>query len=137
MEKVVDSANAVQFHVKTESSLRASGHVTFEVTEQNIGNAINSGIFTAPIAGIYFFNLAASWEGAGGTVSLYKNSQNLGSLTKGDGDTPKTVICKLNVGDKMTVQFQKSNHRSNYDYGNVEYNGSSPQLSGVLLYEFK
>ena len=62
LEKVVDSVNVIQFHVKTKRSLSETGEVSFDVIKQNVGNAFNigNGIFIAPIAGIYFFNLTAS-----------------------------------------------------------------------------
>jgi hypothetical protein len=136
LEKVVDSANAVQFHVKTKRSLRKTGEVSFDAIMQNIGNALNkeNGVFTAPVAGIYFFNLTASWGEFGGYVYLRKNSINFGPWQNA-ADLLKTPvsILKLDAGDKITVYVQVTSGQGSYRRS--ETSGFSFELFGVLLYE--
>jgi C1q domain len=134
LEKVVDSANAVQFHVKTKRSLRETGEVSFDVIKQDIGHALNkrNGVFTAPVAGIYFFNLTASWGELGGYVYLRKNSVNFGPWQNA-ADILKTLILKLDAGDKITVYVQVTSGQGSYRRS--EPSGFSFELFGVLLYE--
>ena len=135
MEKVVDPANAVQFHVKSIRSLHETGEVFFYVIKQNIGNAFKR-VFIAPVAGIYFFKLTASWGNLGGYLYLRKNYKNIGPFQK-DEDTFKTPILKLDAGDEISVYVHvtSTSYYLQGFYGRSESTGISPELFGVLLYE--
>jgi C1q domain len=136
----------VQFRVRTKHPLQGTKEVVFDIAQQNIGNAMDmqNGIFTAPVAGIYFFNLTVSWEKHLGIVHLRKNGKSVEQLSS-SRDTIKMPFLKLETGDKITVYLQSSYQDSgDYIHGfgptfNEAYNNSgiSPELFGALVHEIK
>ncbi|XP_041635211.1 complement C1q-like protein 2 [Cheilinus undulatus] len=85
----------------------------------NIGNAYNSttGIFTAPVAGVYYFTF---FYHAGGEhqvfLALYKNSQMIVDSTDhaSSADTAdnggNAVILQLQQGDQMFMRMEPNTH---------------------------
>lgn len=61
------------FHVVRSSSMSASGVVTYNAAKFNIGSHMNisTGLFTAPISGIYLFTFQCIYESANGFADVY------------------------------------------------------------------
>ncbi|XP_041635214.1 complement C1q-like protein 4 [Cheilinus undulatus] len=85
----------------------------------NIGNAYSSatGIFTAPVAGVYYFTF---FYHAGGEhrsfLALYKNSQKIvdssdhPSSADGADNGGNAVILQLQQGDQVFMQMEQNTH---------------------------
>ncbi|XP_036968073.1 complement C1q-like protein 2 [Acanthopagrus latus] len=85
----------------------------------NIGNAYNpsTGIFAAPVAGVYYFSIYYHAGGAReGKLYLYKNGQLMIATTdhKSDSDTAdnggNAVFLQLQQGDRVYVQLPANCH---------------------------
>ena len=114
------------WHIPSRQCVRTLGHK----------GAVGIVKFFAPVAGIYFFKLTASWGNLGGYLYLRKNYKNIGPFQK-DEDTFKTPILKLDAGDEISVYVHvtSTSYYLQGFYGRSESTGISPELFGVLLYE--
>jgi len=61
------------FHVVRSSSMSASGDVTYNAAKFNVGSHmdISTGLFTAPISGIYMFTFQCIYESANGFADVF------------------------------------------------------------------
>jgi C1q-related factor len=111
---VVDvKSSPVYFHVQRNSPYYATGTtIPFEIERLNVGGGmnINSGIFTAPKSGIYFFSFSAVKEGpatAGMFVDLYLNSINIarafGFAAFGHFTASLSSTLSLKSGDRISL----------------------------------
>lgn len=100
----------------------------------NIGNAYDSdtGIFTAPVKGVYFFRFYAhSHGGTTMAVSLLKNGETQCSVHAwkpvGNGNGSNGVVLSLEIGDKINTQLWKNT----WVYDDSE---SYTSFSGFLIF---
>ncbi|XP_041635349.1 complement C1q-like protein 4 isoform X2 [Cheilinus undulatus] len=91
----------------------------------NIGDAYNetSGVFTAPVAGVYYFSFSYHAGGAHGTrLALLKNSRTI--IMSGDqqsqadktGNGGNTVFLQLQQGDQVHMQMAADTQVWGSDY---------------------
>jgi hypothetical protein len=111
----------VHFYVTRNSSISTEGNpIPFELARVNEGNAmnLNTGKFTAPRPGIYFFSFTGTahlyYSSAVDFVSyLYLNGNSIGTSTVRENkgpvsqDSPLTLQLTLNLitGDRVWVQI--------------------------------
>ena len=108
-------SSPVYFYVEKSTTFTTENvAIPFEVTTLNVGNAMNaqSGIFTAPKPGIYFF----SFSGIGSPNSftrpqLYLNGNVIGTGLAEDGasDFPTFTLqstLQLNAGDQVSLKLE-------------------------------
>ncbi|XP_041649909.1 caprin-2-like [Cheilinus undulatus] len=106
----------------------------YRTVTTNIGNAYNSatGIFTAPVAGVYYFTFFYHANGSHiAVLVLYKNSERIIGAFEQRSDTDKddnggnAVFLQLQQGDQVYVLLAKDTHV----YGNDFYT----TFSGFLV----
>ncbi len=118
----------VHFYVQRNSLISTEGNpIPFELARVNEGNAmnLNTGKFTAPRPGIYFFSFAGTAQlnfpsAVGFPSELYLNGNSIGSSwvyeAKGpvDQKSPVTLQSTLNLktGDRVWVQIGYSGSSS-------------------------
>ncbi|XP_051763079.1 cerebellin-1-like [Ctenopharyngodon idella] len=100
----------------------------------NIGNAYdsNTGIFTAPVKGVYYFKFYAhSHGGITSAVSLLKNGETQCSVHAwkpvSNGNGSNGVVLSLEIGDKIYTQLW----RNTWVYDDPE---SYTSFSGFLIF---
>ena len=121
------------FYAQKNSSYGAQGPIPFEVAVVNIGNALDlkTGVFTAPVPGVYFFSFDAYSDSHEGRVHLQKNGVNVGQSYDYNRGYPSqqlhlASILQLDAGDEIQV-----NVRSGQIYEDA--NGHSTHFVGMLL----
>ncbi|XP_041649676.1 complement C1q tumor necrosis factor-related protein 3-like [Cheilinus undulatus] len=91
----------------------------YKTVKTNIGNAYNSatGIFTAPVAGVYYFTFFYNVESTHRTfLRLYKNSVQIvfasqyRSKTFGNDNGGNAVFLQLQQGDQVYVRMMENSH---------------------------
>ncbi|XP_041634955.1 uncharacterized protein LOC121504308 [Cheilinus undulatus] len=112
----------------------AATTLKYTVVITNIGNAYNSatGIFTAPVAGVYYFTFFVHAEGTRlMLLALFKNSQTVvmthDQVTGADGadNGGNAAFLRLQRGDQVFVQMLANSH--------VWRNEVSTTFSGFLV----
>jgi hypothetical protein len=123
----------VHFYVQRESEFKIEDTpITFDLARVNEGNAMDlqSGKFTAPRPGIYFFSfaglvcLASSSSSSWFSSSLYLNGNRIGRSYVGENKgpvnqySPLTLQSTLNLktGDRLWVTINSSDNSSSYLY---------------------
>ncbi|XP_033114580.1 complement C1q tumor necrosis factor-related protein 4-like [Anneissia japonica] len=104
------------------------GNVTYQEALSNVGNCIdsNTGIFTAPYTGLYYFTFTAVTRGVS-TFEISRNSEAVLSMTDGaDFDSLSgSIILELTKGDKVYLEYAAG--------GPINTQGGSIVFSGFLL----
>jgi C1q domain len=127
----------VYFYAQKNSSYSAQGPIPFEVAVVNIGDALDleSGMFTAPVSGVYFFSFDAYSNSGEGHIHLQKNGVNVGQsydYNRGAyGGSPSqqlhlASILQLDAGDEIEVHLASGRI---YEDGNSHYT----HFTGMLL----
>nr|KAG5710429.1 hypothetical protein BaRGS_022247 [Batillaria attramentaria] len=108
----------VAFNVRLDTSsvgreFTGTETLLFDAVDLNLGNGYDkhTGIFTAPVAGVYEFTFKITHTPPGALhVELVKNGREVAEA-EGSGDDPKypdrassTVVLQLKVGDEMWVR---------------------------------
>ncbi|XP_062587135.1 uncharacterized protein LOC134248757 [Saccostrea cucullata] len=131
-----DLQSEVAFSVGLSHNEHSSSKIVFNVVFLNQQNSYstNTGIFTAPVAGIYAFHYHALAQRAlSEWVELYHNKMYVNSLyahaAGGYGPGSNSAVLELDVGD--TVYLTMQNHGS-YLYGGSD-NNIYCTFSGYLL----
>uniref|UniRef100_A0A8B9HX78 C1q domain-containing protein n=1 Tax=Astyanax mexicanus TaxID=7994 RepID=A0A8B9HX78_ASTMX len=112
--------------------------LVFKHVETNIGEGFNpeTGVFTAPVNGVYFFAFNC-FAGARKAMSsaLYKNEQHIVSVwdqpTTGDNEDNSfnAATLLLEPGDRVYIRLLKNSHISKLDKHST--------FSGFLIYPLK
>ncbi|CAG0889756.1 unnamed protein product [Darwinula stevensoni] len=111
----------VYFDAYRTSTWTSISTMQFQGTEVNIGDAMapSSGIFTAPLDGIYAFHIHF-WTDTETTVTLRKNEETKAATHANDvygaedAQTPgQSVLLQLSAGDKVTVYLNDGEVLSN------------------------
>jgi hypothetical protein len=127
----------VYFYAQKTSSYGEQGPIPFEIAAVNIGGAldIKTGMFTAPVSGVYFFSFDAYSNSNEGRVQLQKNGVNVGQSYDyhrggyGGSHSPQlhlASILQLDAGDEIQI-----NLRSGQIYEDA--NGHYTHFVGMLL----
>ena len=120
------------FYAQKNSSYNRQGPIPFEVAVVNIGSALDlkTGVFTAPVPGVYFFSFDAFSNSGDCRVSLEKNGMNVGQSYDYEQHESKQLhlasILQLDAGDEIQV-----NVRSGQIYEDA--NGHNTHFVGMLL----
>ena len=120
------------FYAQKNSSYGAQGPIPFEVAVVNIGSALDlkTGVFTAPVPGVYFFSFDARSNSGDCRVSLQKNGMNVGQSHDYDGHSSQQLhlasILQLDAGDEIRVHLHSGQI---YEDGNGHYT----HFTGMLL----
>ena len=121
------------FYAQKNSSYNRKGPIPFEVAVVNIGSALDlkTGVFTAPVPGVYFFSFDARSNSGDCRVSLQKNGMNVGQSYDYDHNYYSqqlhlASILQLDAGDEIQV-----NVRSGQIYEDA--NGHNTHFVGMLL----
>ena len=121
----------VHFYVQRNTSFStASAIVPFELSRLNEGGAMDltSGIFTAPVPGIYHFGFSgvsdSSSNGLG--IFLQLNGENIGIAVAGSGVTAfgtlsLTASVRLKANDRVNLYKDGNNGHVLHEYGNYHY----------------
>ncbi|XP_041650399.1 complement C1q-like protein 4 [Cheilinus undulatus] len=97
----------------------------YKTVKTNIGNAYNSatGIFTAPVAGVYYFTFFCNANrGQKLLLELHKNSEKIISVIELNSDTDSddnggnAVFLQLQQGDQVYVRMMENTHVYGGDY---------------------
>ena len=119
---------------KTNGGNAFNGKITFNQITLNVGNAMSSDGFVAPIAGHYKMSFSAmgGYEkyGINTYVRVYKNGSwefSIGDSNNGKWSDGNNIshdwIWKLNKGDKVTFEVSSTSYlRARSDYP-VNFNG--------------
>jgi len=115
----------IAFHAYLSSTIpgTTSGQtIVFNRVNTNLGGGYNAttGVFTAPVAGIYvcsltFYMYYFSSYGAGGELQIIKNGVNQMSVfleldsNADEGSASGTAVLSLNKGDQVHVQADRGN----------------------------
>ncbi|XP_043118228.1 complement C1q-like protein 4 isoform X1 [Puntigrus tetrazona] len=111
-KKVAFSAGLLESGTKNTGPSNTATTLIYKKVFSNIGNAYdsNTGVFTAPIKGAYFFRFYGHCHG--GTtmaVSLLKNGATQCSLhawkPNSNGNASNGVILTLEIGDQISTQL--------------------------------
>ena len=121
------------FYAQKNSSYGAQGPIPFEVAVVNIGDALDlkTGMFTAPVSGVYFFSFDAHSSSNEGRVHLHKNGVHVGESFGNNGHYRSlqlhlASILQLDAGDKIQVNLRS---------GEISENANShyTHFTGMLL----
>ena len=76
--------NEVIFNANRETEFSKKGTITYSNVDVNVGSAMNtSGIFTAPVSGIYFFHFQSVSQGQSNNyINLYHDGKIVSSSYK-------------------------------------------------------
>jgi hypothetical protein len=125
----------VHFYVQRNSEFKTIDiPIPFQLARVNEGNAMNltSGIFTAPLPGIYFFSFTgvASFPTSSSRVwllvGLYLNGGEIGRGKAEDGNTV------ANQGDQLTLQSTLNLKSGDQVWVEISY----ISISGAYLYDY-
>ena len=123
-------SSPVYFHVQRRSTYSSVGNtIPFDITRVNVGGGmnINSGIFTAPKSGIYFFSFTGmkDWPANYLDVDLYHNSNRIarayGANVAGHFTATLSSTLSLKSGDQISLRlsvgqlFDNGNHHTNFN----------------------
>ena len=120
------------FYAQKNSSYGAQGPIPFETAVVNIGDALDlkTGVFTAPVPGVYFFSFDAYSDSHEGRVYLQKNGVTVGQSYDYDHSYLSQLhlasILQLDAGDEIQV-----NVHSGQIYEDA--NGHNTHFAGMLL----
>jgi len=135
LETVIGSSRPtpVYFYAQKTSSYGAQGPIPFEVVVVNIGDALNlrTGVFTAPVSGVYFFSFDAYSDSGESRVHLQKNGVNVGQSFDYDYNYRSqqlhlASILQLDAGDEIQVYLGTGRI---YEDGNSHFT----HFTGMLL----
>jgi len=107
-------SSPIYFQVQRSSNYKRTGTtIPFEIVRLNVGGGmdINSGIFTAPKSGIYFFSFTAlkDWPDDTLRIDLYHNSNGItraeGTGVKGLFTAALSSILSLKSGDRIGLHL--------------------------------
>ena len=135
LETVIGSSRPtpVYFYVQKNSSHDTQGTIPFEVAVVNMGDALDlkTGMFTAPVPGVYFFSFDGYSNSYEGRVHLQKNGVTVGQSYDYDHNYYSqqlhlTSILQLVAGDKIQVNLRSGQI---YEDGNGHYT----HFVGMLL----
>ncbi len=122
----------VYFYAQRNSRFTTFGKIPFDWAPVNEGNAmdLNSGNFTAPRRGIYFFSFTGVLDCSSGStwcsfqVGLYKNNFRVSSAIVSYDRSPLSLQSTMNLikGDQVWVEIQSmTSGASLYDFGTSDY----------------
>ena len=120
------------FYAQKNSSYGAQGPIPFETAVVNTGDALDlkTGVFTAPVPGVYFFSFDAYSDSHEGRVHLQKNGVTVGQSYDYDhgylSQLHLASILQLDAGDEIQV-----NVHSGQIYEDA--NGHNTHFAGMLL----
>ena len=119
------------FLTHSDAVLQSNEKVVFDSVVTNLGLAYHSGVFTAPVPGIYVFSVNLLSDSQPANAKLVKNGVMVGALNfHADGEqASQSVTLELNKDDEMSVQSA--------NYPGVKFFGyRHSTFTGFLLYEF-
>jgi len=119
---------------KTNGGLAFNGKITFNQITLNVGNAMSSDGFVAPIAGHYKMSFSAHGgvgkHGINTYVGVYKNRSWafwIGDSNNGKENDGNSIsydwIWKLNKGDKVTFRVPSNSYLRADSRAPVNFNG--------------
>jgi hypothetical protein len=127
----------VHFYVQRNSEFKTTKTpIPFQLARVNEGNAMNltSGIFTAPLPGIYFFSFTGlarfptSSSRVELRVGLYLNGGEIGRGEAEDGNT----VANQFVSDQLTLQSTLNLKSGDQVWVEISY----ISISGAYLYDY-
>ena len=130
---IITKPNQPYFQAYGNISSTTSGNVVYSIAITNQGNHYNTttGIFTAPVAGLYLFTASFfSFTGAAGVMSLVRNNATTMALAGREGaegywaPTTVTTVCYMAVNDFIGPKVYT---------GNIHQNSSLNNFSGYFL----
>ncbi|CAG0896084.1 unnamed protein product [Darwinula stevensoni] len=123
--------HGIYFDAYRTTPISTTGFICFDGTEVNFGNAMepNSGIFTAPLDGIYEFHFHYSSQSMTIGVELRRNGRTQGILYTSGEDTKmpgQSILLDLKKGDKVYAYLEEGNL--------AKSEGRHAHFLGYLLY---
>ena len=135
------------FYAQRESPYDKTGSIIpYDFVLMNIGNGLNpdTGVFTAPVKGIYFFYFSALKKSGEKhmTIQFLQNDQIVTSKVVSAGDRARAAFSGSNLEVQMTLELEIGDTVAMYMYSGAiadgkltdnELVGRSTTFSGFLL----
>jgi len=135
MEKFIGTVDVktqiVHFYVQKNDNMMKNGVITFEVEKMNVGGAMNSasGVFTAPVNGIYHFDFSAIKNSSPDylVITLQVNGIGYGRAHTVSNVVAATVSLtaslRLKVGDQVVLNNQFGGQIFDNQYQHTQFAG--------------